>query len=261
MVRRMNRRFGPLGSTRNGRRMVPVFAIIALFLILGAAMVSNNRAGKSPTLAGSVPSKQAQSSYPTVDSTRITNLVLNVTTQQVKTNSGESYNFMGSGFTTNNSVTLHIKKPDNIELTPTIINTDVKGKFSFIQDASTFDKAGDYSYWIIDNYTNQMTGIFHIHIAESNLRQPTGLVGTYYVPAYGMRFVLDLYGDGTFYLMKPSNEKTSGRWTVKDEGILILDAPMLTYMMVPVKYQINRVLGNTTLTAPHYDQVLTFVKQ
>jgi len=241
--------------------MVPLFAIIAMFLILGAAIVSKDSAGKSPALSGPVPGKQAQPSYPEVDNTGIADVALNVTARQVKTGSGESYNFEGSGFTANNSVTLHIKRPDNIEMAPTVINTDVRGKFSFIQDASTFDREGEYSYWIIDNFTNQMTGMFHIHVAESNLRQPTGLAGTYYVPAYGMRFVLDLYGDGTFYLMKPSNEKTSGRWTVKDEGILILDAPMLTYMMVPVKYQINRVLGNTTLTAPHYDQVLTFVKQ
>jgi hypothetical protein len=72
--------------------MVPLFAIIALLLILGAAIVSKNSAGKSPALSGPVPGKQAQSSYPNLNNNKTTEFGLNISAQQGNTGSGESYN-------------------------------------------------------------------------------------------------------------------------------------------------------------------------
>lgn len=199
MVRWTNRRFCRGTSTRNRRGLVPLFALIALFLILGAAMLSKNAVGKSTALRSSIPTKPVQSANHNVENKVTTNPAPIVTTQQSKT--GNSASTIITDASLNPGSSTYSAEP---------ANTDLPGK-----------------YYMDDSFSDKF---------------------------------LELYSDGTFSLQWGSFP-ISGRWQVKETGVLILESDTFIYSGTPNRYEISTQGNNIVLIARRSFGELIWIKQ
>jgi len=79
---------------------------------------------------------------------------------------GTTFKEWGTGFTPNNTATLHFLKPDGSEYTPMTLTLDSIGHFEITYNSETNKPIGKYSWYAIDNTTGKKSNTVYFTITQ-----------------------------------------------------------------------------------------------
>jgi len=79
--------------------------------------------------------------------------------------SGTIFSAYGTGFTRNNTVTSHLRRPDGSEFPTLTLSTDVNGVYMKAIDSSSF-LPGTYQHWAVDDATGVMSNVASFEVTS-----------------------------------------------------------------------------------------------